>query len=121
MSDGWGNAATTGAAGDWGVHDTNDAPSTNTNDDTHDSPEVKPKPAPLPFERRKAPIAEWEKKKAYDYTELAAGTGEWAGNAAVYQWDGETGDVGPEDRELENILFGKEDERGANEVIDFSK
>ena len=36
--------------------------------------------------------------------------GEWAGNAAIYQWDDEFGDVGPKFPALEEQLFGQ----GAN-------
>ncbi|TQS36895.1 hypothetical protein Golomagni_02646 [Golovinomyces magnicellulatus] len=34
--------------------------------------------------------------------------GEWHNNAAVYEWDDEYGDVGPEFPELERQLFGSE-------------
>lgn len=33
-------------------------------------------------------------------------SGDWAGNAAIYQWNDEYGDVGPEFPELEKQLFG---------------
>lgn len=32
--------------------------------------------------------------------------GEWANNAAIYQWEDEFGDVGPAHPELEKMLFG---------------
>ncbi len=34
--------------------------------------------------------------------------GDWASNAAVYQWDDEYGEIGPEFPELERQLFGLE-------------
>lgn len=34
--------------------------------------------------------------------------GDWANNAAVYQWNEEYGDIGPEFPELERQLFGLE-------------
>lgn len=51
----------------------------------------------------------WVEKTAYDYQEV--GDRNWDGNARVYEWDGEEGDIGPEHPELENILFGRPDER----------
>ncbi|KAK6069706.1 ATP-dependent RNA helicase DED1-like protein 2 [Seiridium cupressi] len=129
MSDGWGNEAGTPAdAGGWGDNTTTNtnsgADAWGTGDEPHagdgDAIDSKPAAPPLPFERREAPIAEWQEKKAYDYEAYATGsTGEWAGNAQVYEWDGEEGDIGPESAELEKILFGTEEERGDNEVIDF--
>jgi hypothetical protein len=131
MSDGWGNGATvTADTGGWANDTTTNAPDdggawgvdNGADDGGDDGAESKPAPPPLPFERREAPVAEWKEKKAYDYEAYAAGsTGNWAGNAQIYEWDGEQGDVGPEVPELEKILFGKEEERGDNEVIDFKK
>ena len=51
----------------------------------------------------------WVKKTAYDYEEV--GDRNWDGNARVYEWDGEEGDVGPEHPELEDILFGRPEDR----------
>ncbi len=42
------------------------------------------------------------------------------GNARVYYWDGEEGDVGPEYPELEDVLFGTAEERNYHSGIDFS-
>jgi ATP-dependent RNA helicase DDX3X len=61
----------------------------------------------------------WVRPTAYDYTGEAPR--EWEGNAAVYEWDGETGDIGPEYPELELQLFGNPAERTASQGIDFSK
>lgn len=45
---------------------------------------------------------------------------EWEGNAKVYEWDGEEGDIGPEFPALEVELFGEPGSR-AKQGIDFSK
>ena len=70
----------------------------------------------------------WVAKTDYDYTtymksskelqeaeaaakeSAAAGVevGGWASNAAIYEWDEDFGDVGPEHPELEKQLFGSE-------------
>lgn len=127
MADGWG---TTASASGWGNETTTDAPA---NDDAwagggdgnndgggEDAGDAKPVPPPLPFERRDAPIAKWEETQAYDYEALATGTtGDWAGNEQVYHWDGEVGDIGPESKALEQILFGNEEERDTD--FDFDK
>lgn len=44
----------------------------------------------------------------------------WDGNARVYEYDGEIGEVGPEHPELEIILFGELKDRVAH-GIDFGK
>ncbi|KAK6193652.1 hypothetical protein LQW54_012235 [Pestalotiopsis sp. IQ-011] len=109
MSDSWDPQPSAEAADDWGNNGAGD-----------DFPEAEPKaaPPPLPFEHREGPIAEWEKKTAYNYDAMANGSDDWDGNAQVYFWDGEVGDVGPEHPELEKALFGEE--RLDNEPIDFS-
>ncbi|KAK4696807.1 hypothetical protein P7C71_g1167, partial [Lecanoromycetidae sp. Uapishka_2] len=71
--------------------------------------------------------ANWTKPQAYDYkalqeagaggqrTSFAAGSTlaedpqEWAAGAIKYEWSDEYGDVGPEHKELEVMLFGGED------------
>jgi len=40
----------------------------------------------------------------------------WEHNARVYQWDGDEGDIGPENPELESILFGRPEERGTQGI-----
>ncbi|KAK6856864.1 ATP-dependent RNA helicase DED1 [Apiospora arundinis] len=100
---GWGtNEPTDGApAGDaWGVSDMQDALGES---------EPKPAPPPLPFERLDAPKHKWADPVEYSYTEDA--NGEWDGNAMCYQFDGDEGDVGPEVPELEDIIFGKPEDR----------
>jgi ATP-dependent RNA helicase DDX3X len=62
----------------------------------------------------------------YDYSAMEQndgnnnGGGAWEGNATVYHWDGEEGDVGPEHPELEIELFGAPEDREAMGK-DFSK
>ncbi|ORY67364.1 P-loop containing nucleoside triphosphate hydrolase protein [Pseudomassariella vexata] len=76
---------------------------------------------PPPFERKEAPVTQWAEPAKYDYEALNAGTtGEWDGNARVYEFDEDEGDVGPEHEELEVMLFGKREDRDPS-GIDFSK
>lgn len=83
---------------------------------------------------RDARAAGWGEKSAFDYQmynkstkELAeeanadggtAGRG-WASNAAIYEWNDEYGDIGPEFPELEKELFGSE--HHVSYGIDFAK
>lgn len=60
-----------------------------------------PAPGPNP--------AEWGEKTDYQYEEV--GDRNWDGNARVYEWDGDEGDIGPEYPELEVVLFGEPDQR----------
>ena len=60
----------------------------------------------------------WVQPQAYNYQPADAPT--YDGNAVVYTWDGEHGEVGPEYTELEEMLFGPEEERKLTGVIDFS-
>ncbi|AEO65101.1 uncharacterized protein THITE_2043513 [Thermothielavioides terrestris NRRL 8126] len=63
----------------------------------------------------------WVAATPYDYNAYAdSGAHEWESNAAKYEFDGETGDVGPEFPDLEIELFGEPGTR-AKEGIDFSK
>ncbi|KAK1238363.1 hypothetical protein MKX07_006509 [Trichoderma sp. CBMAI-0711] len=55
----------------------------------------------------------WVERTAFDYTAMAgpqAGS-TWDGNAGVYAWSDEYGDVGPEIAELEAELFGSPEDR----------
>lgn len=57
----------------------------------------------------------------YDYEAFAGRDNhDWEGNAKVYEWDGQEGDIGPEFPELEVQLFGNPNNR-ARPGIDFSK
>jgi ATP-dependent RNA helicase DDX3X len=49
--------------------------------------------------------AGWVQPTAFDY---GITEGDWASNAAVYEWEEEFGDVGPAFPELEAVLFGSE-------------
>lgn len=51
-------------------------------------------------------------KTTYNYEEYETRDGEYDGNARVYHWDGEEGDLGPEFPELELEIFGPPDQRG---------
>lgn len=63
----------------------------------------------------------WVEATPYDYNFFGInGAHDWDGNARVYEWDGEEGDVGPEHPELEIELFGEPGKR-AKHGIDFSK
>ncbi|KAI2464404.1 P-loop containing nucleoside triphosphate hydrolase protein [Annulohypoxylon bovei var. microspora] len=69
--------------------------------------------------RPEKPVGDWGQPFNYDYTETDVDR-QWGGNGAVYEWQGEEGEVGPENPELEVQLFGHPDERfGAG--LDISK
>ncbi|KAH8907772.1 DEAD-domain-containing protein [Coniochaeta sp. PMI_546] len=71
----------------------------------------KPKPTP----------EGWVEATPYKYDEYGRDADhEWESNAKIYEWDGETGDVGPEYPELEIELFGAPETR-VSHGIDFSK
>jgi ATP-dependent RNA helicase DDX3X len=63
-------------------------------------------------------IEGWGEQTPYDYTE--AEERHWEGNASVYEWDGEEGELGPAHPELEKILFGPPEERNP-QGLDFTK
>lgn len=80
--------------------------------------------------------AHWAEPQKYDYETYNAasntqrtapaaeeGTAEempsWAANAIKYEWSDEYGDVGPEHKELERMLFG--DEHKMERGTEFSK
>src|SRR5690348_6780940 len=56
-----------------------------------------------------------------DAHQVVGGEREWAGNARVYEWDGEDGEIGPEFPDLELELFGEPSRRGETLGVDFSK
>ena len=64
------------------------------------------------------PADGWTNPTAYDYTDNPPDN--WDCNAAVYEFDGETGDLGPEHPELERQLFGDPKTASAGHGIDFS-
>jgi hypothetical protein len=70
----------------------------------------------------KAKAAGWVEPTPYNYKVDSERTqlGDWEGNARVYEWDGEHGDVGPELPELELELFGNPAAR-SSAGLDFSK
>ncbi len=64
---------------------------------------------------------QWGKVTPYDYEGLTnRDNTTWDGNARIYEWDGEVGDVGPEYPELEIMLFGQPGDR-EHHGIDFTK
>ncbi|SPO00026.1 related to ATP-dependent RNA helicase [Cephalotrichum gorgonifer] len=65
---------------------------------------------------------QWIKPRAYDYTAMDGPdqNSPWDGSAAVYEWDGEGGDVGPEYPDLEVELFGKAEDRKEGRGVDFT-
>lgn len=86
----------------------------------HGSEEAKA-PRPSPFPHLDAPAGQWEETKAYSYDKFVDdANGEWDGNAEVYHYDGENGDVGPKIERLEIDIFGKADERDSG-GIEFDK
>ncbi|EAA35674.1 DEAD-domain-containing protein [Neurospora crassa] len=110
---GWGAApAATEAkaeAGPWGTADLKSALS-DTNGHS----------GPAPVEQAVPPKLEgWVEAEPYHYDEFANRETEWDGQARIYEWDGEEGDIGPELPELEDQLFGPVEQRGRR-GIDFS-
>ncbi|KAI1768190.1 DEAD-domain-containing protein [Hypoxylon sp. FL1150] len=80
--------------------------------------------APLMSEEaRQQAIEKWGTRTANIYTETDAQLAdrEWGGNAAVYEWDGDEGDIGPENPKLEVMLFGPPEERRSTAGLDISK
>lgn len=68
--------------------------------------------------------AGWVERTAFDYTAMAEAetAATWDGNARVYQWKDEYGDVGPAFEELEVELFGDSETRRDRQTgLDFSK
>lgn len=99
MSDGWGAPDTTAAA-----------------------PERAAAP-PMSEADRQAALDKWGTRTAnvYSETEAQLADRKWGGNAAVYEWDGDEGDIGPENPELEVMLFGPPEERHGTAGLDISK
>lgn len=66
--------------------------------------------------------SKWSKPKAYDYTTMDGPERNdvYEGNAQVYEWDGEEGDIGPEHPQLELELFGTPEDRAEVKGLDFS-
>ncbi|CAI0651613.1 unnamed protein product, partial [Colletotrichum noveboracense] len=67
---------------------------------------------------------EWSKPETYNYEEMAQSgpieNGNWEGNAAIYEWDEEYGEVGPQHPELELMLFGDPATRRDHSGLDFT-
>ncbi|KAI4726455.1 DEAD/DEAH box RNA helicase [Aureobasidium sp. EXF-10728] len=67
----------------------------------------------------------WVKNEAMDYDAYNAPTSDltptWATTAQVYEWNGEEGDIGPPDAELEQQLFGERHRAGTSldHIMDF--
>lgn len=68
---------------------------------------------------RAMPTGDWGQKTQNNYDEDAQGIS-WEGDARVYEWDGEEGDIGPEHPQLESDLFGDPSTRDP-QGIDFRK
>jgi ATP-dependent RNA helicase DDX3X len=112
---GWGNDTTDQVGGDdWGQPVQKNPPADTWGVTANgDGDDAKPAPRPAPFVHRDTPAGQWEKTKAYDYEAFnndGAGK-DWDGNAQVYYWDGNEGDIGPKSEGLEIMLFGKPEER----------
>ena len=119
----WGAApaATKAEAGAWGTSDLRSAlPETNGHNGADHHSVNGEKGAPAPIEQVQPPKLEgWVEATPYHYDEFANRETEWDGQAPIYEWDGEEGDIGPEFPELEVQLFGPVEERGRR-GIDFS-
>ncbi|KAL8387302.1 hypothetical protein RB595_010008 [Gaeumannomyces hyphopodioides] len=62
----------------------------------------------------------WVDRTAYDYAADTRSDHSWEGNARIYEWDGEEGDLGPEVPALEEELFGAKNKEQGTAGIDFS-
>lgn len=76
-------------------------------------------PSTTVAQRPEKPVGDWGQPVAFDYTETDVDR-KWGSNGAIYEWDGEEGEVGPVNPELELQLFGRPEERHCAGV-DFSK
>lgn len=65
----------------------------------------------------------WGEAQPYNYARYDENNmdHEWEGNAQVYEYAGEDGEIGPEIPALEIQLFGEPERRGFTAGIDFSK
>ncbi|QPH18825.1 hypothetical protein C2857_003925 [Epichloe festucae Fl1] len=68
-------------------------------------------------------LAAWVARQKVDYTALSGGENpqKYDGEAKIYQWDEDFGDVGPKFAELELELFGDPSTRHERAGLDFSK
>ncbi|KAI1259857.1 P-loop containing nucleoside triphosphate hydrolase protein [Xylariaceae sp. FL1019] len=98
----------------WDMNDIKEALS----EDDHDNGGETAAPAAQP-EHRTGPIEAWATPQANDYSEDRANT-TWMSSGVVYEWDGEEGDLAPEQPELEVELFGAPEERDP-QGINFNK
>lgn len=93
-------------------HDAASAEESNTDPATNAPRSVPPAPEPSREEfADRARLAGWTEATAYNYDQFTRAGGSDAtfhGNAARYEWQGEYGDVGPENPALLNELFGGE-------------
>ncbi|EJT70577.1 ATP-dependent RNA helicase DED1 [Gaeumannomyces tritici R3-111a-1] len=108
--------------------ETSNEPGTQQGVQAHDAFGVSQMAADLP-ETGKAPTEPepqtlesqggWVDRTAYDYgNEERNHT--WEGDARIYEWDGEEGDLGPEVPQLEDELFGPKNKDQGSAGIDFS-
>lgn len=113
----WGNSNSNGGTADW---ETQGAPAieeptvTDTNNAAPAGEPTENPEAPASEGPTKGATAEWQAhpETRYNYEEYGIRDGEYDGNARVYHWDGEEGDIGPEFPELEVEIFGPPDQRG---------
>lgn len=101
MTDSWGNSATEPEMNGGGDANMTEANGATTDHKNMDKTEYE----------KKARDAGWTETTAFDYGEFQRTGGndaDWRGAAKKYEWNDEYGDVGPEIKELEDILFGGE-------------
>ncbi|KND87367.1 ATP-dependent RNA helicase ded1 [Tolypocladium ophioglossoides CBS 100239] len=65
----------------------------------------------------------WVEQQALDYTAATGGDGvqTWDGNAPIYEWNDDFGDIGPKFPQVEMDLFGDPATRSERTGLDFSK
>ncbi|KAK3996121.1 putative ATP-dependent RNA helicase [Cladorrhinum sp. PSN332] len=105
-NDGWNSGGTTKPGDDAGAFGTGEMTDAlnGTQNQNGDNTENSAEAATAGFASAKDG---WAKPEAYKYEDLADDTThEWEGNARVYEFDGDMGEVGPEHPDLELQLFG---------------
>lgn len=90
---------------------------------TSDMKAALPKQAAAPSTSVQNAVDKWGKPTAFNYNETDAERADrqWGGNASVYEWNGDEGDIGPENPALEAMLFGPPEMRRGTAGLDISK
>ncbi|KAL7272663.1 hypothetical protein RUND412_004521 [Rhizina undulata] len=137
----WNTAeAATPAADDWGVPAASEPPADawgqpadggNADESDADFPEKKESSPRVIVPVEGPTVGNWVERQAFDYAtytatrdaEIPRGVpqGEWAASGPRYEWKEEYGDVAPRDENLEQVLFGDENDEPSGTGIQFDK